>query len=550
MRKFKREVLIRMIEGNAAERKFICEQEFMYFCAYYFTDFFKYKTPDFHFEGYDDLKFENSKYLIWMWFREAAKTSIIKMFITYCVVMKKKRYILYDCYDKANSERHLYDIATWLQTNKRLISDYGQLFYEPPSKDGERSSKKKSISEFITANRVKIEAVSTQESVRGRIYDDARPDLIIFDDFENEITKNSYAVTDKIMRTMGEAITGLSGHAQIIFLCNYISEIGSVQTLLNAAQSDPSYKVRRVDVVQKGQIMWPDKYEHSDIQAMAKNMLILDPEKKKVSLEAKKRTLNKLQSGLYEQEMLNQPIVKGSRVYSYDNLKKRIELDVAMPTEVVGDWKVWGEYNPSHAYAIGGDVGGGVGRDSCAAVLIDFTCVPRAKVVAVYANNRIDPTLFAYELKNMGNRFGACLVAPEVNNMGHATVAKLKEIYKNIYYREDPVDRVNPTMALLEYKPKKYGWETNGHTKGQLIFELKQALDDNLIDIPSLGLLNELLSYSQADLEEHGAVEGMTRHFDLLMALAIAWRMRNSTFARGAVNNFKRDPQFDRHSII
>jgi len=32
--------------------------------------------------------------------------------------------------DKNKSEAKLFDIAIYLQTNKKLIADYGQLFYE------------------------------------------------------------------------------------------------------------------------------------------------------------------------------------------------------------------------------------------------------------------------------------------------------------------------------------------------------------------------------------------------------------------------------------
>ena len=130
---------------------------------------------------YEDIKGllkHDYKHLLWIMFRESAKTSIAKIFITYCIVYKKKRFINYDSYDKGNAEAALFDIATWLQTNEALITDFGQLFYEEPRK-ADKHAQLKRIAEFITKNGIKIQAYSTQESTRGRIYTQFPPDFFL-----------------------------------------------------------------------------------------------------------------------------------------------------------------------------------------------------------------------------------------------------------------------------------------------------------------------------------------------------------------------------------
>ena len=477
--------------------------------------------------GNDDGLYVTDDYLL------THNTTLIKMYITYCICLKKKNYIIYICYEKDTAKQHLYDIAVWLQSNKYLIADFGQLFFENTDN---KQSKKKSVSEFITANHVKVEASSTQEPLRGRVYGQFRPDFLIFDDFENEKTKKSFVITEGITKNMDEALAGLGGLGNIVYLCNYISDMGSVERLHQAAGNDPAFYYHRVDVVQNiknqdkwmsGDIAWPTKYVFTDQEASLKNATVDRKDKWVVSLEAKKRTLNARGRPVFEQEMLNQPIVKGDKVFDPDVLRKMIAEDVSDPDYCIGEWQMWGKYTPSHRYGMGGDTSEGVGQDACAGVLIDFSAYPRAKVVGTYQNAHIAPDNFAYELANIGHKFGECVLAPELNNTGFATVTRLKDIYNNVYQQESGGEKI------IEGQPTRYGWVTNMKTKPEIIFDLKNAIEEGMLEIPDVDLLYEIMSYNQAEIRETKAREGMTKHFDKFMALAIAWRMRNVAVIRG-----------------
>src|SRR3990167_6348806 len=121
-----------MKEGSREERLYICERELIYFAIYYFSEFFTFSIPYFQFQMYDDCKrliAGELKESAWIMFRESAKTSIAKLFTTWCICYRKKEYVNYDSYDKGNAEAALFDIAVWLQTNERLIADFGQLYF-------------------------------------------------------------------------------------------------------------------------------------------------------------------------------------------------------------------------------------------------------------------------------------------------------------------------------------------------------------------------------------------------------------------------------------
>lgn len=186
-----------------------------------------------------------------------------------------------------------------------------------------------------------------------------------------------------------------------------------------------------------------------------------------------------------------------------------------------GDWIYYEEYKPGHLYGLGADVSEGVGRASNTIVIIDFTPI-KPKVVAEYENNRIAPDLFGYEIKNGGEKYGMAIVAPERNNPGHATITELKKIY--------PIEHIYSfviTDKSTDQKTTKLGWETNLTSKPRMMYELQRAIYDNLLDIPSRRILNEMKTYNKGDLQVVKRDEEMTEHWDRVMALAIAFQMKN-----------------------
>lgn len=186
--------------------------------------------------------------------------------------------------------------------------------------------------------------------------------------------------------------------------------------------------------------------------------------------------------------------------------------------EKVGNWIYYEDYKPGHTYALGGDVGHGVGKDSSTIVIMDFT-PQKPKAVAEYANNEIDATVFAYEVKNGGTRYGNCLAAVENNDRGYATNVKLGEIYSNIYkHRIEGREEIRETT--------EFGWRTTGSTKPKMMLELKTAYNEDEFIVPSRRINREAKTYDENDLNVIRFDEDVTRHWDLIIAIAIAWQMR------------------------
>lgn len=73
-----------------------------------------------------------------------------------------------------------------------------------------------------------------------------------------------------------------------------------------------------------------------------------------------------------------------------------------------------------------------------------------------------------------------------------------------------------------------------------MIYKLKSAVEDGYLEIPDKRILEEMKRYNQADLEDYTAQT--TRHFDLLMATAIAWHLRNYVEEPKKTEEFQNEP--------
>lgn len=291
-----KEALNKVINGTKDERLFLCEQSFGLFAIYYFSHYFKYQLAPYHYDMVKDLHdlIEGKiRECAWIMFRESAKTTFAKLFIIWCIAYEKKKYINVDSFDKENAERILFDVAYELTNNKRLQADFGRLFSKERSINDIKQNR---INNFVTENGIRVEAHSTQESVRGRIHLEQRPDMLILDDIETNKTKESQAYTKQVREHISEALAGMSPTGSILYLGNYITEYGNIQFLIDRAKTDTRLRVRNVPVIVDGEPTWSAKYAMTNEEAEKSG---------KVSLEDKKIQLGSL---VFSYEMMNQPI--------------------------------------------------------------------------------------------------------------------------------------------------------------------------------------------------------------------------------------------------
>ena len=234
--------------------------------------------------------------------------------MVWLIVFNKYKYINVDSSDKENSERILFDIAYELSNNKRLIQDFG-VFYS--RKKGIEEVKQTKINNFVTENGIRVEAHSTQESVRGRLHLNQRPDFMLMDDFETNKTKDSVAYTKSIRDHITEAMGVMAPNGRILYLGNYITEFGNVQFLLDRAKTDKRIKIHNVPVMDANEIpLWGAKYARTDEEAKLTG---------KVSIEDKERQLG---SYVFSYEMMNKPVDDRLAEFKREHIQHLLENDI------------------------------------------------------------------------------------------------------------------------------------------------------------------------------------------------------------------------------
>lgn len=485
--------------------------KFNLWSRYHFPKFFTSKDAEFH-RDIDLSNIEAYRGSINSFtdiaFRGAAKTSRTKLFLAFVIlndIDRNKKYIKVLSADLTNSKQIVTDIYNMLITCKEL---YPNTFLKTDSK------REETMASFTTYTDIKVIADTVNTDQRGALQNEARPDLILFEDFETRKTLRSATITKMIWDNMEEARTSLSKGGASIYNCNYLSERGNVHKLV--LKKDRYNKVLIIPILnEKGESAWPSRFSKEDIEQMKKD----DDD--------------------FEGERLCKPSATA------DVLFDREILNRMQPKEVIADkagLKLFYKFDPSHRYASGHDVAGGVKLDSSTSVFIDFDTVP-ARVVATYKSNEIKPDTFGYEVKRQSEIFGDSLVAIEKNNHGHTTIAIAKQEEVNQYFTQDKDTKVENNSQ------KEYGWHTNALTKPKMLFALAKAVADGLLDLSDPDLIQECKSYSRDDLMDRDNDPRLTtRHFDLLIACAIAWQMKD--FAQVITTYYEEpEPEFT-HSDI
>ena len=188
------------------------------------------------------------------------------------------------------------------------------------------------------------------------------------------------------------------------------------------------------------------------------------------------------------------------------------KLAVEDPIETKGNWSYFSEPEIEHRYVFAADVSEGLGRDHSTVAILDITPL-KPRLVATYKNNKIAPDLFAFDIKDGATKYHYAFGAPERNNHGHTTISKLREIY--------------PEHLLYADDKKKIGWQTNLVSKPKMMYDLGTAVNNELIDIPSKGVVSEMRQFDKEDLRIKNYDDEATQHFDLLTAVAIALQMKD-----------------------
>lgn len=438
-------------------------------------------------------------YFVNIAFRGAGKDVKTKLFIAYVILNdtnRVRKYFKVLSEDTANSKQIVTDIYNML-VHPSVVSYYPGTFGKSVFK------REETMSAFTTATGVKIAADTVGTEQRGAIQEENRPDFIWFNDFESRKTLRSAVIMKSIRDNMEEARTSLQKGGCCLYTCNYISEMGNVHLLVTEKLSERK-RILSIPIMDKeGNPTW-GRYTKQDIKQMQQD----DDD--------------------FNGERMCRPDASKDVYFDREVLDK---MEIRQPVKEVAGFKMYRNYDPSHRYAGGHDIAGGVGLDSSTSVFLDFSTVP-AQVVGTFASNTVLPEAFGDEIYSEANHFGGCLIAPE-NNKYDQTILKAKQLGANVYKA-----RKGQTLKTIAIQsPYILGWNTNSLTKSKMMADFRKAVNDGLVALNDKDVIQECKSYTRNDIIDNSPdprdVQNATRHFDLLTAVAICWQMKDVCEPKG-----------------
>jgi hypothetical protein len=233
---------------------------------YHFSNFFAKESPDFHRIANKRLidSFLRNKhwYEVRHWARGLAKTTTAMMVVLYLVLVKKKlRNIIYTSSTYDAAETFLTKWQAQLDSNQKLINDYGKQELEGSWSKGF----------FKTRSGVQFMALGAGQSPRGNGNEELRPDCIIPDDFDtDEETRNPDRINNK-WDWFEQALlptVDIANYYLILWLGNKIAPDCCVVRAGKIADYTETINIRD----NNGKSTWPSKNSENDIDYLQSKM--------------------------------------------------------------------------------------------------------------------------------------------------------------------------------------------------------------------------------------------------------------------------------------
>ncbi|GAA4465181.1 phage terminase large subunit [Nemorincola caseinilytica] len=235
--------------------------------AYYFPKYAFAQPAPFHIDASRRIIDHPEWYEIRMWSRELAKSTRTMMEVLYLTLVghpaqgarHRKKYVMLISNSLANATRLLMPYRANLQFNQRIINDYG-IQERPGFWQAE---------EFITRSGVAFRALGAGQSPRGARHEEARPDILLFDDIDTDIDCRNPTTMAGKWRWIEEAAIGTRSISQpttILFCGNRIARDCCVERASRFADHTDLVNIRDAN----GLSSWPQKNTEAHIDRVLK----------------------------------------------------------------------------------------------------------------------------------------------------------------------------------------------------------------------------------------------------------------------------------------
>lgn len=228
------------------------EADFERWARYYFPNYCTAEPALFHIRAAQRILKHEEWFEVRAWARELAKSVRSLIETLYQVLTGRKKNIILVSNSEDNARRLLEPYRANLDTNQRIIYDYGI-----------QKSHKWREGDFKTRRGVAFRAIGADQSPRGTRNDEVRPDKIIIDDIDtDQDCRNPDIITKRVNWLFGALIPtrAVNIPLQIVVCGNIIAEYCCVTELMKKADHNDIVNIRTAGVSS-----WPGKNSEQHI---------------------------------------------------------------------------------------------------------------------------------------------------------------------------------------------------------------------------------------------------------------------------------------------
>lgn len=221
---------------------------------YYFPNYYKCKPAKFHIQATRRLLKNKRWYEVRAWSRELAKSARSMMEVLYLALTGEVKNVLLISNSEDNAIRLITPFRINLESNLRIINDYGM----------QQQPGKWEAGEFVTRQGVSFRALGAGQSPRGTRNEDRRVDFILIDDFDTDEECRNQRIINQKWQWLEQALmptVSISGSYRILFNGNIIAKDCCITRAIQ--------KARHADIINirdsRGRSVWPEKNSEADI---------------------------------------------------------------------------------------------------------------------------------------------------------------------------------------------------------------------------------------------------------------------------------------------
>jgi len=245
-------------EGEKRARIKRLEGNFEEFCQYYFPQFASAPFARFHKQFAKRVIANDKIYIVRAWAREHAKSVVAGLFLpVYLMCTGRLHNMLLVSHSKDNADELLMPIMVNLESNQRLINDYGKF----------KSWRGWETGKFVTAKGQSFRAIGAGQSPRGTRNEEKRPDFILIDDIDTDEERRNQSRIDKKWEWIEKALfptMSISGTKRFVLVGNIIAKESIIVKASRVADD-----FEQINILDKsGNPSWPERYTLDDVNYM------------------------------------------------------------------------------------------------------------------------------------------------------------------------------------------------------------------------------------------------------------------------------------------